>query len=97
MSCIQFNFEVNGDRDDILRKSVSAVAGTDNIIALTLASYFENAEFLEYAKQELGVTDLTNANQNKLRKVLKSYFSAKHLSIYNTEMFSRKIRFKNFS
>ena len=89
MSCIQFNFEVNGDRDDILRKSVSAVAGPDNIVALTLASYFENAEFLEYAKQELGVTDLTNANQNKLRKVLKSYFSAKHLSIYNTEMINQ--------
>lgn len=89
MNCIQIGFEVSGDNQNKLKDSVIAVAGADSKMALILASYFENEDFISYVKQELEVDNVLNADANKLRKLLRSYFAAQHLSVYNSTMINQ--------
>lgn len=84
MNCTQYGFNIQGDVNGKLAKSVDAVAGHDYTKAQVLAGYFGTEDFSRYIKQETGLDDYLSVNANTMRKLLGSFFVSRHNSITNT-------------
>lgn len=84
MSCIEYGFAVQGDVNQKLAKSVDFVAGSDFTKAQILVGYFGTKEFQDYIAKETGESDVLKVNANTLRRLLESYFVARHNSITNS-------------
>lgn len=84
MGCIANGVTIIGDENNRLLNSVLHVAKGDNIKATVIAGYINTPDFRQYVESNIGTKEFLEVNANTFRKLLNSYYKAKHISVNNT-------------
>ena len=100
MECFEFGFNIVGDVDGKLRKTVEYVAGANKRKAIVLAGYINSQEFLDYCKQDDkfdSTKSIADNPQNTVRRILRKYFREKHKSVIESAAKAQAESLQGFS
>lgn len=81
MSCTQFDFIVEGDKNNRLYNAVKDVAGHDSTKAIIMAGYVSSPDFISQVLQDTGKTNILDVNLNTLKKHLRNHYTSRAHSI----------------
>lgn len=84
MSCPISDIHLKNDTTGKFKEIIDDLYNGDEFKAQVLATYFEDAKFLQYVKSNTGIDNLNDVHKGTLRKLVNDYYTIAHAYVENT-------------